>query len=507
MSSNYILSLQDAVQRRYLEQFSTVQINEATETVPTEKPKEDYFFKKILLFTSSKDRSQNKTLANLQDAIKDTTIDLEIFNTSQVSYKQLDNGQLTIFDDDNKFTITDESNLDVIVITRLGAQSNEECIKVIELLQERGLFVINPIDKAQVASNKYSTAILLNQFDIPQPRFTLLTVEDILQGKKSLYEKLVEIYLNIGQDEKQDENFEYVIKVLNGHGGTGVFMLDGTNILPVLQAIFYIDPNIELLVQRKEEGDGGDIRVHVLTMRNKQTILAAMKRVKLDGGDFRSNVSLGAKAEAVELTDEQVEIAKKVAKISGMPWCAVDIMPLVKGSNKEIGDNVVLEYNASPGTEGISEVIGQNFIKLLFDSINDVEELVYATKTVPYLCDMTINFGDDTKTVEMSTKLDTGNGSYASTIGCDKVKVKGDEVIATIDGVEYKFDKHREVNPKVGQVREKRITVKIPSIQIGTRRLLDVEFALVDNRDKSTRVLLNRDIISRFGFVVSPNKD
>ena len=45
-----------------------------------------------------------------------------------------------------------------------------------------------------------------------------------------------------------------------------------------------------------------------------------------------------------------------------MPWCAVDIMPLVKGSNKEIGDNVVLEINASPGTDGISEVIKENLL-------------------------------------------------------------------------------------------------------------------------------------------------
>ena len=49
----------------------------------------------------------------------------------------------------------------------------------------------------------------------------------------------------------------------------------------------------------------------------------------------------------VELTKEQEEIALKVAKISGMPWCAVDIMPLVKGSNPEIGDNVVLVIDSN----------------------------------------------------------------------------------------------------------------------------------------------------------------
>ena len=138
-------------------------------------------------------------------------------------------------------------------------------------------------------------------------------------------------------------------------------MVTGKSILSILQAMFVIDPERELLLQKKEEADGGDIRVHVLTMRTEQKILASMKRVKISG-DFRSNVSLGATAEKVKITKEQEEIALKVAKISGMPWCAVDIMPLVKGSNPEIGDNVVLEYNASPGTDGISEVIGENFM-------------------------------------------------------------------------------------------------------------------------------------------------
>ena len=91
----------------------------------------------------------------------------------------------------------------------------------------------------------------------------------------------------------------------------------------------------------------------------KQKILAAMKRVKLSG-DFRSNVSLGATAEPIKLTKEQEKIALETAKVSKLPWCAVDIMPLVENSNPELGDNVVLEINASPGTEGISEVIKEN---------------------------------------------------------------------------------------------------------------------------------------------------
>ena len=230
-----------------------------------------------------------------------------------------------------------------------------------------------------------------------------------------------------------------------------------------------------------------------------------MKRVKISG-DFRSNVSLGATAEKVELTKEQEEIALKVAKISGMPWCAVDIMPLVKDSNPEIGDNVVLEYNSSPGTDGISEVIDENFVKILLDNINDINELVLYPKSIGYIENITFKFNDEDEPVTMEAKLDTGNGAYASTIGCEKVEVKNDEVIATLNEKEYHFKKHGTSNPRVGQVTESRTTVIVPEIQIGTRKLLDVEFALVDNRKKSTKILLNRDILSKLAYMINPAK-
>ena len=308
------------------------------------------------------------------------------------------------------------------------------------------------------------------------------------------------------KDAKSDEDtddLEYVVKILDGHGGTGVFMVTGKGILSILQAIFAIDEERELLVQKKEEADGGDIRVHVLTRRTDQKIVAAMKRVKLKG-DFRSNVSLGATAEKVELTKEQEDIALKVAKISGMPWCAVDIMPLKKGSNKEIGDNVVLEYNASPGTDGISEVIGQNFCELLLDGINDINELVLAPKSIGYKENIKITIKNTE--LEFEAKLDTGNGAKASTIGCDSIQENDGDIIAVIKGKSFTFKKHGVSKAKVGPVTEERTTVIIDCIQIGTRKLLNVEFALVDNRNKSTRVLLNRDVLSKMAYMIDPGR-
>ena len=477
------------------------QINEVVE----DDDEKDFFFKNIIVFTNDRDSKSNKTLKNLEEAIKGKGVKLYPFVAEEIDYKATDT-KIKFNDNVNKYTIDEQSNVDTIVITRLGAQDSDECIELIKELQDWGLFVLNPIQAAQKASNKYTSAVLMERYNIPQPKFTLLSKNDIDKGDESLQKKLKLIYKDLGEDENADKKKEYVIKILDGHGGTGVFMVTGKTILSILQAIFAIDPERELLLQKKEEADGGDIRVHVLTMRTEQKILASMKRVKISG-DFRSNVSLGATAEPVTLTPEQEEIALNVAKISGMPWCAVDIMPLKPGSNPEIGDNVVLEYNASPGTDGISEVIGENFMNILLNEINDINQLVLTPKSIGYIENVHFTLADDSETeVEFEAKLDTGNGAKASTIGCEKVEQKGHKVIATIDGQKYTFKLEGQSNAIVGQVTEDRPTVLIPCIRIGSRKLLNVEFALVDNRNKKQKVLINRDVMSKMGYLINPAK-
>lgn len=463
----------------------------------------DYFFKNIIFFTNDRDEKSNKTLKNLNDAIKGKDINLVVFVAEEVEYKATDK-YIKINDSKTKYKIDTQSNVDTIVIVRLGAQDSDECVSCIEELQSWGLFVLNPIHAAERASNKYESAVLMERYKIPQPKFTLVSKMDIKDGNESLSKKLKNIYKDYDPDDKKGK-FEFVVKILDGHGGTGVFMTNNKGILAILQAMFAVDEELELLVQKKEEADGGDIRVHVLTSRTQQKILASMKRVKISG-DFRSNVSLGATAEKVELTEEQEDIAKRVAKISGMPWCAVDIMPLVKGSNPEIGDNVVLEFNSSPGTDGISEVIEENFCTVLLDAINDINELVLTPKAIGYKEDIDIILNDEDDPITYETKLDTGNGAKASTIGVDKLTVDDDTVIATINDKEYKFKRYGISKAKVGPVTEERNTVIIPRIKLGTRQLLNVEFALVDNRNKSTKVLLNRDVLSKLGYVINPAK-
>jgi glutathione synthase/RimK-type ligase-like ATP-grasp enzyme len=466
-------------------------------------------FKHIIVFTNDSDSKNNKTLKNIEDAIEalkkskcDIIPKLHVFVAANVISDD-QSEDITIEDDKEKFVIHEESNIDTLVFSRLGVQDEDQCEHIVKLLQDRGFLVLNPVQFSALACDKYQSAVLFEKGNIPQPRFALMTKE-VLYDEKLYKEAMQRLYPKWDiKDSDKNEDFMVVMKILDGHGGTGVALIDGKRIYAVLQLIFAINPEQQILLQKKEEADGGDIRVHVLTLRDKQVILGAMKRVKL-GGDFRSNVSLGAEAEPIKLTPEQEQIALKTATLSKLPWCAVDIMPLVKGSNKEIGDNVVLEINASPGTAGISEVLKENFINILLNELDDPSLFYLQDKTAGFIESVEIDFGEVKKT--FLAKLDTGNSTKASVLEVGEFTEKGKKIEFTIEGKKMVFDIVGESIAKAGEEQYKRPMIIVPQITLGSRKLNNVHIAIVESRaNKTTNLLLNRDAMSKLGYVVHPN--
>jgi len=472
------------------------------------KKKPENIFEHIIIFTNDDDPKNNKTLKNIFDAVKAlkkagaTIPEVHVFIAEDMTFETDDDNILSITDGEETLDFTKGfNNTNTLVFSRLGVQGEDNCEHVVGLLQDRGFLVLNPVRYSELASNKYDTAVLLQKAEIPQPNFCLMT-RDILYDEKVFMESMKKVYPKWDKNPDKNEDFKFVVKILDGHGGTGVFMSDGKKLIAILQAIFAIDSERQLIIQKKEEADGGDIRVHVLTLRSRQIILAAMKRVKL-GGDFRSNVSLGAEAEPVKLTPEQEQIALKAAKISHLPWCAVDIMPLVKGSNPELGDNVVLELNASPGTDGISGVIEHNFINVLLSELTEPKEFYLQDKTAGFMETVEISMGE--KPLELLAKLDTGNGAIASHMEVGQIQEEGDQVKFKFNGKEYTEKVYGHSHATTGSQKHNRPIIHIPSIKLGMRTLKDVPMALVENRDgKSSNVLLNREIMSWFGYIVSP---
>ena len=467
-------------------------------------------FKHIIVFTNDRDPKKNKTLHNIIEAIEamkkakcDVIPELHVFIAADIDADE-DESEIIITDGDEIFTIKEESNLDTLIFSRLGVQDEDQCEHIVQVLQDRGFLVLNPVRYSALACDKYESALLFEKGGIPQPNFTLMTKE-ILYDEKMYGEAMKEVYPQWDvKDSDKNEELSVVMKILDGHGGTGVALIDGKRMYAVLQMIFAIDPEQRILLQKKEEADGGDIRVHVLTLRDKQVILAAMKRVKL-GGDFRSNVSLGAEAEPVKLTPEQEQIALKTAQLSKLPWCAVDIMPLVKGSNKKLGDNVVLEINASPGTAGITEVIKHNFVNVLINELDDPNTFYLQDKIAGFMESVTVHFGNGISKTFLA-KLDTGNSTKASTLEVGEFKDEGGSIEFRIDGKAIKMKKIGDMTAVAGEETYKRPMIMVPEITLGLRKLKNVPIAVVKERDrKKTNLLLNRDAMSKMGYVVHPN--
>lgn len=492
------------------EKSEPIKTKDRLEVVYAEHKDYKNIFKNIIVFTNNRDSDKNKTLKNIEEAIDNlkkakckVIPKLYTFVSDEITYSTDDSGILTITDGDLTLDFTTISNVDTLVFSRLGVQGRDNCEHVVSLLQDRGFLVLNPVRYSELASNKYDTAVLLRKGEIPQPRFCSMT-KSILYDEEQYLESMRDVYPEWSKDPDKNEDFKLVCKILDGHGGTGVFMTDGKKLNAILQTIFAVDPERQLIIQRKEEGDGGDIRVHVLTLRDEQKILACMKRQQL-GGDFRSNVSLGAEAIKVELTEEQEQIALRAAKISRLPWCAVDIMPLKKGSNKEVGDNVVLELNASPGTDGISEVIGFNFINVLLNELDDPKKFYLQDKVAGFLETVDIAMVDSS--ASLLAKLDTGNGAVASHLEVGDYEEKDGKVTFKFNGKSITMKVIGHSKAVTGTQEHNRPIVVAKSISLGMRKQYDIPIAIVRSRDgKSSNVLINRELLSWLGYVVSPSQ-
>ena len=116
-----------------------------------------------------------------------------------------------------------------------------------------------------------------------------------------------------------------------------------------IQMILMLDKKLPLIIQEFIELEY-DIRAMVL----HDKVIGVMKRNVIKGSDFRSNVSLGAEPEKMELTELEKEVAIKSSKAVGGILTGVDLIP---SKDREKIEPYVLEVNSNPGLSGIEKVV------------------------------------------------------------------------------------------------------------------------------------------------------
>jgi tetrahydromethanopterin:alpha-L-glutamate ligase len=192
-----------------------------------------------------------------------------------------------------------------------------------------GVPVLNPPRAVEAAVDKYLTLALLEAAALPVP--PTWAGQGATEGLAA--------FDALGGD--------VVVKPLFGSEGRGLIRISDKELawrtfhaLERLGAIVYL--------QRFIRHPGHDFRVFVL----RGEVIGVMRR-HATRGDWRTNVSLGGRAEPCELEPRAERLALAAADAIGAEMAGVDLVP-----DLDQGHLVVLEVNAVPGWQALTRVTG-----------------------------------------------------------------------------------------------------------------------------------------------------
>jgi ribosomal protein S6--L-glutamate ligase len=149
-----------------------------------------------------------------------------------------------------------------------------------------------------------------------------------------------------------------VVKPLFGSEGRGVMRISDRELawrtvhaLERISAVLYL--------QRLVRHPGHDLRVFVLD----GSVLGVMRRHAAPG-EWRTNVSLGGRAEPFRLDAEAERLALAATRAVGAEMAGVDLI-----ADMDQGRLVVLEVNAVPGWRALARVTGIDVAAAILSSV------------------------------------------------------------------------------------------------------------------------------------------
>jgi len=149
----------------------------------------------------------------------------------------------------------------------------------------------------------------------------------------------------------------HVVKLNEGTQGSGVVLAqDDAASRSVIEAFRGLYASF-LVQEFIAEAKGADLRCFVVGDR----VVAAMQR-RAAPGDFRANLHRGGKAQLVQLSDAENEVAVRAAQRLGLGVAGVDLLRSRRGP-------LLLEVNSSPGLEGIEAASGVDIAGTILDHV------------------------------------------------------------------------------------------------------------------------------------------
>lgn len=213
------------------------------------------------------------------------------------------------------------------VIPRIGASITFYGAAVVRQLEMMNVFCVNDSVAITRGRDKLRSLQLLSKKGIGLP----------ITGFAHSLDEIKDLIKMVGGPP-------LVIKFLEGTQGIGVILVETTKAArSVLEAFMGLKVNI-MVQEYINEANGADIRCFVVGGK----VVAAMKRQSKSPEEFRSNLHRGGTATAVEITEEERNMAIRAAHIIGLNVAGIDIVRSNRGP-------LIMEVNASPGLEGIEK--------------------------------------------------------------------------------------------------------------------------------------------------------
>jgi len=222
----------------------------------------------------------------------------------------------------------DLAEFDAVLVRTMPPGSLEQVIFRMDALlrlEATGTPIFNPPRAIETAVDKFLTTARLQAAGFVVPRTIVCQDAD----------EAMEAFAELGG--------RVVLKPLFGGEGRGITRLDDDQL--ALRAFKMLVPlGAVLYMQEFIEHEGMDPRLFVCGDR----VLGMRRR---NPHDWRTNVSRGAKAEALEVTDEFRSLALRAAESVGAPIAGVDFLP---GRD---GQLYAIEVNAVPGWQALSRTL------------------------------------------------------------------------------------------------------------------------------------------------------
>jgi RimK family alpha-L-glutamate ligase len=211
-------------------------------------------------------------------------------------------------------------------------------VDALHWMEARGVPVVNSPRAIERSVDKFYTTALLQESGLPTPETVVCErAADALAAMQAMN--------------------DVVVKPLFGSLGHGIVRVSDPDIalrvaktLERLRAVFY--------VQRAVDTAGRDIRAFVVGGR----VIGAIERFAA-AGEWRSNVSRGARVRPLVMPAEWERLAVRAAAAVGADYAGVDLLP------SRAGEVFVAEVNGIPGWRGLAAATGIDVAGLIVDHV------------------------------------------------------------------------------------------------------------------------------------------